>query len=92
MAEEYMANNTGSKTLMGIMFGALAGLTAGLLLAPKSGRETRDQIKATARDTKEKLRKTAAELKGKAKDSVDTAMDKAKSVTRRAESELPDAI
>ncbi len=40
--------------LSGLLVGTLAGATAGLLLAPKSGVETREDIKKLAGDVKEK--------------------------------------
>lgn len=46
-----------NSTLKGLVLGALAGLTAGVLFAPKSGKATRDDIK-----------NKALELTGKAKD------------------------
>ncbi len=45
----------GKKLVIGTVVGAVAGLVAGVLTAPKSGRETRGDIK-----------KKATELKGKA--------------------------
>ena len=39
-------NNTAGLIATGFVVGALAGAVAGLLLAPKSGKETRQMIKA----------------------------------------------
>lgn len=46
--------NTAGKVAAGIALGALAGAAAGVLLAPKSGKETRKDIQKFAEDTKEK--------------------------------------
>lgn len=44
------------KTLVeGIAIGAVAGAIAGLLLAPKSGKETRDEITADLTEIKDKV-------------------------------------
>jgi gas vesicle protein len=44
------------KTLIeGIAVGAVAGAIAGILLAPKSGKETRDDVKAELVEVKDKL-------------------------------------
>ena len=44
------------KTLIeGIAVGAVAGAIAGLLLAPKSGQETRDEIKADLMEIRDKI-------------------------------------
>lgn len=50
-----MENNNGS-FLKGLLFGAAAGAIAGVLLAPKSGKETREDIK----DMAAKLKSEAA--------------------------------
>ncbi len=39
----------------GMVFGAMAGAVAGILLAPKSGKETREDIKRLAEDVEEKV-------------------------------------
>lgn len=44
----------GGKFIIGATIGALAGAVAGLLLAPKSGKETRKIIGETAKDYAEK--------------------------------------
>lgn len=46
--------NVAGKVAAGVAIGALAGAAAGVLLAPKSGKETREDIKKFAKDTKEK--------------------------------------
>ena len=43
-----MSNNDSSSFLKGLLFGAAAGAAAGILLAPKSGAETREDIKKLA--------------------------------------------
>ena len=46
--------NTAGKVATGLTLGAIFGAIAGLLFAPKSGKETREDIKKFAQDTKEK--------------------------------------
>ena len=43
-----------SKFAVGAILGAAAGLVAGILTAPKSGKETRQDLKNKAGDMKEK--------------------------------------
>lgn len=43
--------------------GAIAGATTALLMAPRTGSETRGQIKRLAGETKDKVIKTAGEIK-----------------------------
>lgn len=47
------------KFIAGAIFGIAAGLVAGLLTAPKSGKETRGDIKAKALDLKRTSKKNA---------------------------------
>lgn len=59
--------------LLGFLVGGLAGATAALLLAPKSGEETRTEIKTKA-----------IELYDKASTSVDTAFEEAEKAAEEA--------
>lgn len=52
-----MQNNTES-FFKGLLLGTLAGAVAGILLAPKSGEETREDIKKLAIDLKNKAENT----------------------------------
>ena len=55
-----------------VLFAAIGGFVAGILLAPKSGQETRDEIKQKSRDAKEAARIKAAEARAAAKEGVST--------------------
>ena len=63
----------GKKFGLGIVLGAVAGLVAGILAAPKSGKETREDIKSKAKDVKgaaeRKLKEAHKEL-GKLSDEA----------------------
>jgi gas vesicle protein len=65
------------KFALGAVFAAAAGFVTGILLAPKSGKETREEIKVNANKAKDATVEKAEELKGK-------ATDVAKDVTRKA--------
>lgn len=47
---------SGTDMLIAVLGGAAAGAAATLLLAPRSGRETRDQLREFVHDGKEKAR------------------------------------
>lgn len=64
--EDKKKTNTAGKVATGVALGALAGAAAGILFAPKSGKETRKDIEKLAKDTKEK----GVELYEKAKKEV----------------------
>ena len=51
-----------NKFALGTVFGAVTGLVAGLLLAPKSGKETRQDIKRAAGNIIEDSKKVQQEL------------------------------
>ncbi len=53
----------GKKLAFGAVVGAVAGAVAGVLMAPKSGKETRGDIKKKAAELKSKKSKPAAKKK-----------------------------
>jgi len=71
------------KIALGAAFGAIAGFVTGILIAPKSGKETRQDIKDVAVKTKD----TAVEKAGEAKDFAE---QKAKDVKAKAEEVVGD--
>lgn len=70
MAEHATAPNN---TMMISLLAGIAGVAAGLLLAPRSGRETRNQLKSTATTAKDR-----------AKDGVNSAKETAMTEVERA--------
>ena len=84
------------KLAAGAVFGAIAGFVTGVLLAPKSGKQTREEIKGAALKTKgtvadeaEKAKDFAEEkvkqVRSKAEGVVDDVTDKATELKGRAE-------
>jgi gas vesicle protein len=63
------------KIAVGAVIGAAAGLIAGVLAAPKSGKETRADIKAKA----EELKSGATVKANQAKDTANKAVEDIKS-------------
>ena len=57
-----------SKLLVGLILGAAAGAIAGLLMAPASGKETREKIKGSVGNFKEDLDNKLSEISDKIKD------------------------
>ncbi|MGV9001698.1 MAG: YtxH domain-containing protein [Candidatus Saccharimonadaceae bacterium] len=51
------------KIAFGAVFGAIAGFVTGVLIAPKSGKETREDIKNVAATTKDSVVETAGKTK-----------------------------
>ncbi len=69
-----------SKFALGALFGAAVGVIAGLLTAPKSGKETRAELKAHADEAKAKADKAIADAKVKAEKVVTEAKTKGQQV------------
>jgi gas vesicle protein len=64
--------------MLSFLLGVLVGTAAAFILAPKSGRETREQILDMAQDAKEK----AAEYYDQAKTKITTTVQKGAEVLR----------
>ncbi len=69
------------KFVLGTVLGAAAGVVAGMLTAPKSGEETRADLKARAAELKEEAARRAASMNSDSKNVIDTLKDKVESVT-----------
>lgn len=59
----------------GVVVGAVLGALAGVLLAPKSGKETREDLSKFVDSTKEKLAKKLHEMKKVTKEEYDRLVD-----------------
>jgi gas vesicle protein len=73
------------KFALGAMIGAAAGIVAGLLTAPKSGKETRSDIKDKATELKENAARRGAEAKDYSDDMVTDLKEKAEDLKTRGE-------
>lgn len=71
--------------LAGIGIGVLVGAVAGLLLAPKSGQETRDELGKNMNDLSDRLTDLGRNLGQK----VSTAVDKTRSTMAQKLGEMP---
>lgn len=63
---------------MNVIIAAAAGFIGGILLAPKSGEETRNELKAKANDAKRDAARKAEHAKSAMKDGMDTLRSSAK--------------
>jgi len=70
--------------------GSLLGVTAGLLFAPRSGRESREMIKQTARDNYNKMQEKEKKGKEAATATVNQAVDKTKGAISRGQQSAED--
>jgi gas vesicle protein len=68
-----MGKNTKAVAILALVaFGA--GVATGLLTAPKSGKETREDLKKASGKLKEELDKRYSEVQGSLSDAIDQAM------------------
>ena len=71
------SNNSGGKFALGALLGAAVGAVAAYLTAPKSGKETREDIKKRAGELKETAAKKTSEVLDTTSKKVDELRDKA---------------
>ena len=87
MGNEESGCRTGS-TIFAFFIGGLVGAGVALLLAPQSGKETRQKIKELADDAKEKATQYAEEVKSK----VTSALGKGKELVEEKKSLITTAV
>lgn len=80
-----------NRFLCGLLMGGILGAMAGLLFAPKSGRELRSELKEKGGEAFEDAKKFYAESQEKAKAIVEDARRRAEDLTREAERYLAEA-
>jgi len=81
--EEETTRNIGL-LVAGFAIGALVGTVMGLLFAPKSGRELREEIKEKSAEYYGVARERGAEYYDKAKEKMSTAYDSSKDLAEKA--------
>lgn len=72
-----------TKFLAGFLIGGAVGAIAGILLAPKSGAETREIIKNSAADAIKKADATVKEIQAKADDVVSELQKKGEEIKEK---------
>lgn len=68
---------TSNEVVLGVLAGAVIGLAAGILLAPRSGSDTRSQIADAVNDGAENIGDKWSKTTAKAKDAFDSVKAKA---------------
>jgi len=78
--------NTAGKVMVGVLAGAAVGLLTGILIAPDSGKKTRDKLMGKSKDLKNKVTESIDDVKkaynkkvesfaGEGKSSIDYLKD-----------------
>jgi gas vesicle protein len=76
---EHEDTEYGTSTFMAFLFGLAAGAGLGLLLAPKSGQESREKIREFSRDAMDKTRGAMEKTRG----TAHNMQERARSMMRR---------
>lgn len=71
--------NTTGKVLVGVLAGAAAGLLTGILMAPDSGKRTREKLLGKTKDLKNKTHDTLDDAKRTYNKKVETFAGEGKS-------------
>jgi len=89
MKREESAHGAGSGSwVLSFILGGLIGTVIALLLAPKSGRQTREQIKDVAQDAREKAEGYYEQARGK----ITTAVQKGGEVLQQKKAEMESTV
>lgn len=87
-----MSKDGTKKLALGALFGIITGFVAGLLTAPKSGKETRQDIKDTAGKVTREAEKKLKQLHTELSDVIDSAKATVKREGAKAKKELEKAL
>lgn len=83
-----MSKGVGKKVAVGAAIAGVAGYVAGVLTAPKSGKETRQDIKNAASKAKTEAEKKLKEVHSELISKLETAKQKGSELTGRARGEF----
>ena len=86
--EESEFNTSSGSWVLSFILGGLIGAAVALLLAPRSGRQTREQIKDLVEDAKER----AEDYYDKAKSQISTAMQKGAEILEQKKAEVESRV
>lgn len=84
--------HTGRKIALGSIIAGVVGYLAGILTAPKSGKQTREDIANKAEDVKDSAEDQLADLNDELKNLIKATKDKTASLSSAAKAELNEAV
>jgi len=76
------------KFVVGFLIGGAVGAIAGLLFAPQSGKETREQIAKSSKDIYDKTETAVRQIQSKADDIVSDIQDKGEDLLEKIQSTI----
>jgi len=83
-----MANKS-NKTFLAFLIGTIAGAAVGLLLAPKKGEETREDVSAWLKEKREASREALTELREKSGEALSELKEKGNDVVTDIKDRFP---
>lgn len=83
-----MVKDSTKKIAVGAVFAAAAGYVAGILTAPKSGKETRKDIKDAAVKARSEAEKTLKKLYGELNELIEKGKNQTKKLNESAKTQL----
>ncbi|MGZ8558746.1 MAG: YtxH domain-containing protein [Chitinophagaceae bacterium] len=81
-----------SNFISGVLVGALAGLTVGILLAPEKGTETRKRLREKGNDLANSVKDKFSKFAGDSEDSLDEAGNKVEDWARKGKRKGKDML
>lgn len=81
--EMHHTTSSGKSVLTGLLIGAAIGAATALLMAPRSGEETRAEIRNKAMEYRDRTRDVVNEAKTKAQDLKEGMVEKAEDLRNR---------
>jgi gas vesicle protein len=84
--------HTGRKIAAGSVVAGVAGYLAGILTAPKSGRQTREDISNRAEDLKDNVEAQLLDLDEELKELIKASKDKTVALSSSARAEFNEAV
>lgn len=88
----YDNTDRGAYVALGAIFGIAAGIGAGMLLAPRSGEETRRQFKDRADEARSRAHKQFATTRSAATEKLSQALDKSKDAVDKTATATKESI
>jgi gas vesicle protein len=85
-------DETGKKLAIGTALAGVVGYVTGILTAPKSGKETREDIADTAWDVKDNVETQLRDLSDELKDLIDETKTKTIALSSQAREDFNEAV
>lgn len=87
-----MSKNNGKKFALGTLIAAIVGYLTGILTAPKSGRETRQDIQDTAIRTRQEAEKQLKHMYSELDELISRGRKGSEELTKKAEKDWKKAV